>query len=530
MSARRGGVLSPGVLNPGFISCGVILMAALGVAAVWAGFPRASAAEKAARAQGGGGGTPILSVRRVPTWLAQTAAAQRLDLQLSSLTGGHLGSGPSAQGCLEVTQGDVELFGANAHGMFIPASNLKILTATAVLDRLGGDTKFVTSVRSALPALGGVVEGNLYLVGGGDPDLRTSTYGGGTSAPGGTFTSLDALATQVREAGVSEVTGSVVGDDSRYDAQRIVPSWKPIYTTEGDVGPLSALDVNDGFVPNSTTTTTPGEARASGPQAPRPTVAPGTGSPTTEASNSAQLAFAAAANPAEQAAQVFLALLRKDGVRVDGGSRTGTTPGSSVLITSISSASLSGEVDEMLNFSDDTAAELFTKELGYQAAHSGTTAAGTAAVRADLASDGLPVTELVNVDGSGLDRGDRASCALLADALRRAGTGSVLARGLPVAAKSGTLIGRMVGTPAAGRVVAKTGSLDNVVSLSGFVLPSQGSPVTPALGQPLVFALILNGLPDAQANALADEVAVALARYPVLPPLRDLEPSEPSRS
>lgn len=523
MSGRRGYFIPIGAIS-------VLAAAVAGLAAVWAGFARASsAAAESGHGHGGAAGTPILSARRVPWWLAQTAAAQRLDVRLSSLAGGRLGSGASAQGCLEVTQGDGELFAANAHGMFIPASNLKILTATAVLDRLGGDTKFVTSVRSASPAEGGVVAGNLYLVGGGDPDLRTSAYGGGTSPPGGTFTSLDALAKQVREAGISEVTGSVVGDDSRYDAERIVPSWKPIYTSEGDVGPLSALDVNDGFVPKPTTTTTPGQPRVSGPQAPPSTLAPVTVSPTTEASNSAQLAYAAAADPAEQAAEVFVALLRKDGVRVGGGSRTGTTPGSSVLITSISSASLGGEVDEMLNFSDDTAAELFTKELGYQASHSGTTTAGTAAIRADLASDGLPVAELVNVDGSGLDRGDRASCALLADALRRAGTGSVLARGLPVAAKTGTLIGRMVGTPASGRVVAKTGSLDNVVSLSGFVLPSQGSPVTPALGQPLVFSLILNGLPDGQANALVDEVAVALAQYPVLPPLRDLEPVQPPK-
>lgn len=508
----------------------MVAAAVVGVTAVWASFSRASAAAEGSKSgHGGSDATPILSARRVPWWLAATAAKQRLDLQLSSLAGPYLGNGASAQGCLEVTQGDGELFGANAHGLFIPASNLKILTATAVLDRLGGDTKFVTSVRSATRAEGGVVAGNLYLVGGGDPDLRTSSYGGGTSAPGAAFTSLDALALQVRESGISEVTGSVVGDDSRYDAQRIVPSWKPIYTSEGDVGPLSALDVNDGFVPNTTTTTTPGQVHSS-PQAPRPTVTPTPGSPTTEASNSAQLAFAAAADPAAQAAQVFLALLRKDGVRVEGGSRTGTSPASSVTITSISSASLASEVTEMLNFSDDTAAELFTKELGYQASHSGTTSAGTAAVRSDLASDGLPVTELVNVDGSGLDRGDRASCALLVDALRRAGTGSLLAKALPVAAKSGTLLGRMVGTPAAGRVIAKTGNLDNVVSLSGFVLPSPGSPLTPALGQPLVFSLILNGPPDWQANELADEVAVALARYPVMPPLRDLEPAHAARS
>ena len=468
----------------------------------------------------------MLSVRRVPWWLAQAAAQQRLALSLESIAGSSLGTGSAADGCLVVTQGSQVLFDANGRQMLIPASNLKILTATAVLDRLGGNTKFVTSVKASSPADQGVVIGNLYLVGGGDPDLRTLAYGGGTSGLGATFTSLDALALQVREAGISVVTGSVVGDDSRYDSKRIVATWKPVYTSEGDVGPLSALDVNDGFVPATTTTTTPGQPGGpNGSPAPHPAPPPPTASSGTQANNSAALSFAAAANPADQAAQVFTTLLRKDGVRVEGGSRTGQTPPSAVPVTSIASADLSNEVDQMLNASDDTAAELFTKELGYQQDHSGTTAAGTAAIRADLAADGLPVDQMVNVDGSGLDRGDRASCELLVDALQRAGTTSVLAKGLPIAGKTGTLAHSLVGTPAAGRVIAKTGNLDNVVSLSGFVLPAPGSPPTPGLGEPLVFSLILNGPPDPVAYQLADQVAVALARYPVLPPLRDLEPS-----
>lgn len=479
-----------------------------------------------AGAQGASRPTPVLSLRRIPWWLAQTAARQRLDAQLESIAGASLGVEQGASGCLVVRQGDQVLFDANGHDMFIPASNMKILTATAVLDRLGGGTRYVTSVRSSAPPEGGVVAGNLYLVGGGDPDLRTSSYGGGTSAAGATFTSLDALALQIREAGVSEVTGSVIGDESRYDSRRVIGSWKPVYTSEGDVGPLSALDVNDGFVPNTATTTTkPVQVSGSnGSVAPHVTSGTGSAAPTTEASNSAQLAYAAATDPAAQSAQVFTALLRKDGVRVDGSSRTGRTPPSATLVTSIDSAPLSEEVEQMLNVSDDTAAELFTKELGYRESGSGTTAAGTAAIRADLAADGLPVDEMVGVDGSGLDRGDRASCNLLALALQRAGPTSTLAKGLPIAGKTGTLSGRMLKTPAEGRVIAKTGTLDNVDSLSGFVLPEAGVPELPSLGQPVVFSLILNGPSGSRADDVVDEVAIALAGYPVIPPLKDLGP------
>jgi D-alanyl-D-alanine carboxypeptidase/D-alanyl-D-alanine-endopeptidase (penicillin-binding protein 4) len=217
-------------------------------------------------------------------------------------------------------------------------------------------------------------------------------------------------------------------------------------------------------------------------------------------------------------------LLGQDGVRVEGGSTSGTAPAGSTLITSIASAPLSQEIEQMLNVSDDTAAELFTKELGYRESGSGTTAAGTAAIRADLAADGLPVSQLVNIDGSGLDRGDRVSCDLIVDALQRDGTGGVIAAGLPVAGKTGTLVSRMLGSPAAGRVHAKTGTLDDVVALSGFVTPMvTAAPVAP-LRQPVLFSIILNGPSSYGDQTLADNIAIALASYPKVAPLTSISP------
>lgn len=511
------------------LGIGAIVVALAGVGGTATGLPAAAAGNGAQRPGQDLLPTSVLSVRRVPDWLAGTASAQRLGAALQRVVGQALTSGGLPSGCLLVTQGNATIFASYADKMFIPASNLKILTATAVLDRLGGSDKFVTSVRSASPPSGGIVFGNLYLVGGGDPDLRTSSYGGGTAGGGTVFTSLDKLAEQVRQSGVTEVTGSIVGDAGRYDSQRIVPSWKPIYTTEGDVGPLSALEVNDGFVPNTTTTTTttvpPPPPPGGAPDAPKPpTPRPPPATRPGETSNSAALAFAAATDPVGQAAQAFETLLRNDGVRVDGGARSGFTPGTTAVVTAIDSAPLTDELDAMLSVSDDTAAELFTKELGYQQSQQGTTKAGVAAIRADLQADGLPVDQLVQVDGSGLDRSDRASCDLIVDALERAGPTGVIAKGLPIAGKTGTLVGRMTGTPAQGRLIAKTGSLDNVVSLSGFVLPPSGTPPTPALGEPLVFSLILNGLPDTIAEDVSDKVGIALAGYPNLPPMKLLEP------
>ena len=91
----------------------------------------------------------------------------------------------------------------------------------------------------------------------------------------------------------------------------------------------------------------------------------------------------------------------------------------------------------------------------------GSTAAGTAAVRSDLAADGLPLRGFVIADGSGLSRSDRVTCALLVDLLEKAGPNGLLVKDLPVAGRSGTLAGELNGTAAAGRVYAKTGTLES---------------------------------------------------------------------
>jgi D-alanyl-D-alanine carboxypeptidase/D-alanyl-D-alanine-endopeptidase (penicillin-binding protein 4) len=444
--------------------------------------------------------TPILSARRIPGWVAETVAAQRLDAALAALLAAPVLGGAARTGCLAVSQGGRLLYSANAAQGLIPASNMKLLTATAVLDRLGPTHRIATRVLAARPAHG-VVAGNLYLVGAGDPLLRTPAYAAALGPDETVYTSLPQLARQVVAAGITQITGAVVGDESRYDQLRTVPTWKPVYAAEGDVGPLSALDVNDG-------------------------TAPAAPNPPPSGTSASALQAAVSSNPAVRAAAEFTTLLRADGVRVAGGPAIGTAPAGAPAVTSIASAPLAAEVGTMLTVSDDTAAELFTKELGYQASGSGTTAAGAAAIRADLAADGLPLTGLVIDDGSGLDRGDRVTCNLLLADLEHVGATGPLAHGLPIAGQTGTLRSRMVGTPAAGRVRAKTGTLDDVVGLSGFVAPGPGVTVPGSvLGQPVAFALVLDGAPTlAAGRTVADQIAVALATYPQAPKPADIAP------
>lgn len=487
----------------------------LGVAALVVGSGLAAAASpvRAAAANvapaSGVTATPVLSIRRLPGWIVQNVATDRLNAALSAiLTQPALGAAAQTS-CVVVSEGAHTLFAANPTEALIPASNMKLLTATAVIEKLGPARRFVTEVVSARPVRG-VVHGNLYLVGSGDPMLYTSGYAAALGQK--QYTSLDDLALAIRQAGVTDITGSVVGDEGRYDQMRTVPTWNPVYATEGDVGPLSALEVNDGASP--------------GPLSSPPTAA---GANPASTSSSAALKAATSTNPAVLAAATFTKQLRSDGIGVGGAPASGARPAGLPVVATVTSAPLAQEVDAMLTVSDDTAAELFTKEMGVAASGKGTTTAGLAAIRAVLAGDGLPVGQMVALDGSGLDRGDKATCSLLEADLSHVGPSSVVGHGLPVAGQTGTLAGRMVGTAAASRLVAKTGTLDNVASLSGFVLPAKGAGGVRApgtgFGQPLVFASILDGVASTTiGRAIGDQVGVALAAYPQAPPWAAVAP------
>ena len=420
---------------------------------------------------------PILSARRDPAFLSDLIAGERLRAGLDRALA------PYASSCLAVHRRGQPLYAARADLPLIPASNLKLLTATAALTKLGAGTAFTTDVR--------LVNGTLWLVGGGDPVLNTADFidwerhetpeRADLNTP--VRTPLEDLADKIKAAGVTSVAGGVMGDDSRFDTQRYVPSWKQQYITDSEIGPLSALDVNDGFV------------------ALRPKQVP-------------------APSPAKHAADVLASLLKARGVAITGDTGSGVAPPGPPL-ASVSSPTMAAIVGEMLKESDNLTAEVVTKELGRRFGGGGSTQAGVAVIKSTLAAANLPVDQYAAVDASGLDRSDRASCRALLTTLESADPAGPLVAGLPVAGRDGTLAKRMLGTPLVGRLRAKTGTLDNVASLTGLL-------DEPA-GPPLAFSLILNGLPR-QASVgrdVEDQVALVLARYPDAPPPAALGPGAP---
>jgi serine-type D-Ala-D-Ala carboxypeptidase/endopeptidase (penicillin-binding protein 4) len=429
--------------------------------------------------------TPVVSARRVPDLLAQPVASTRLNAAIAPL----LDFLPPTS-CFRVSDGATTIADVRGADAFMPASNLKLVTAYAALQLLGPGTTFSTDAVAAAAPKGGTVAGDLFLVGRGDPLLTTDPYLPTIKYGTPPHTPLESVADKIVAAGIKHITGSVKGDESRYDTLRTAPSWQPSSVDTGDAGPLSALAVNDG--------------RA------YPAAGPVTGK------------VKPAADPAAYAASALTDLLRLRGVAVDGPPADGTAPAAGTKVASVPSLPLKDIVGEMLTWSDNNTAELLVKEVGFEKGGAGTTAAGLAAIRAELTRAGIDQQGMVLNDGSGLDRGDRMSCATFTQVLEADGVGGVIANGLPVAAGSGTLSRRYHDSPAASKVKAKTGTLHDVNSLSGWVTTDHGRPLT--------FSIIAQTGDLVGSRMLDQRLTEAMLSYPDAPDPATLAPKPvPSR-
>ena len=420
--------------------------------------------------------TPVLSARRAPEVLSRTVAHVRLEADLDAAM-----EGPGRT-CLAVEEGDAAIYVRDGGSALTPASTLKVLTGMAALRRLGDDFRFVTEVRADRPVVDGVLDGPLWLVGAGDPLLSTKAYADSFRNQPQVYTSLDVLADGIVAAGVREIRGGVVGDESRFDTVRYVPTWKPGYITDNEIGPVSALVVNDNFA----------QFR------PRPTIA--------------------TTSPPVHGAAVLTDLLRGRGVVIAPAPGEGAAPTGATAVASVASPPLPEIVGELLRESDNMTAEVLTKELGARFGGSGSWEAGVRVIRETVAEAGLAADGYAAVDGSGLDVTNRLSCTLLMDALDLAGPVGPVASGFAVAGQTGTLAQRFRGNPAEGRLRAKTGSLNFVAGLVGFV--------DAADDRTLEFALLANDLPNRldAGRVLQERVGAVLAQYPKAPPAAALEP------
>ena len=423
---------------------------------------------------------PLLSARRAPQVLRVAIGRQQLAAQVDTIVGDTSFAEARPQSCLLATIDGGTVFADGADRSVTPASTLKVLTAATALSVIAPGTTFVTEARATQAPASGILAGDLWLVGGGDPLLETADYTLTQGHTAGIATKLETLADDVVAAGVTRIEGSVVGDDRRYDDKRVVDTWKRGYLASGEVGPIGALSINDNFTVRN-----------------------------------ARNRRTAATDVPRDAASEFAGLLIERGVSISGRPRgaVGSDPAAASaaphVVASVESAPIETIVQEVLVWSDNTAAEMLLKETGFRTAQEpGSTTNGVQAVRSYLKGRALGTYNAV--DGSGLDRSDKVTCRVLAGVLAAAGRSSALAAALPVMGESGTLRRRLLGDEAQGRVRAKTGTLDGVSSLAGYADTADGGSA--------VFAFVGNNLASTATGVIiANRVVQALVRFPDAP-------------
>ena len=352
----------------------------------------------------------------------------------------------------------------NATTPLAPASNMKLVTTAAALTSWGAEHRFTTwlYVRDGR-LIEGVLTGNLYLRGGGDPSLSTRSYQ--LDELGFKTASFETFARNLRALGVHTVGGRVIGDESWFDEERRVSEWKPGF--EEWCGPLSALSGNEGLHDG-----VPVDA------------------------------------PATYSAKLLTKALRKAGITIKGKPRAGQVPAGALLIQRQSSAPLRVLLKRQNKESDNLFAETLLKGLGKDFQDLGSTDAGVLVSGATLGTMDIAADAYVIQDGSGLSYGDRltpyAIVRLLGAMYQRPDFG-VFYDSLAIAGKDGTLESRMRESAAAGNARAKTGTLNVATSLSGYVRSANDHLVA--------FSILVTGDPvDVErANKAQDEIVVALA-------------------
>lgn len=430
------------------------------------------------------------------------------------------------------------LYSHNAGKLFMPASNQKLLTGAVALSQLGPEFRFSTSIVADGSIGDGVLHGNLRISGTGDPSV-SDRMAGDAMIP------LRAMAESLHSRGVTRVTGALVnGTDVFPDA-----AWGFGWSWDDTDFPYSAgvdeLFFNEGFtevrVRAGRIAGDPVEVR-SAPNVRFPrlrseatTVAAGSPIPRHRRlavhhdSADRRLVIVSGDLPAGDSArlelswrdqpQAFLEALHtalaERGIAVDGGTSdqrvatngVGHEP-SGTLLFSWSSPPLRDVLAAFEKPSQNQIGEILLKTLGRSRTGVGSADSGARVVREQLLAWGAREDGVVVRDGSGLSRYNVVSPETIVrvlDAMRRSPHFEVFHRALPVAGVDGTIRSRMRGTPAEGNVHAKTGTLNMVRSLSGYV--------TAGDGRLLLFSLMANHftVPTRDIDALHEALAVRLA-------------------
>lgn len=411
----------------------------------------------------------------------------------------------------------------------LPASTLKQVTAAAALTTLGPAAQLRTVV-DATAGIGGdgVLDGDLVLIGSGDPTLVTDEYAR-FIYPARPRTPLASLADQLVEAGLTHVTGSVRGTAPAFAPPSLPTGWKDGYLSSLDGRYGAGLTVDGGLRTVIELPELPDDDAAAGDEdvEPAPEVTPAT-PPRSVLDQLAELdsdvpptvRVSLAEDPTLHTAVELTRLLLERGVLVDG---EATVLQQDVPTAARLAVVSSPPLEEILRFavqrSDNHLADALALTVARTRTGEGSWPAAGRAFRQVLDRFSVPADGAVFADGSGLSRDDRVSPRLLAELDRRLTVdrrfGASWRSLQAVAGRSGTLDRRLRGTPAEGRLLAKTGTLQDVSALSGQVISREADPAgAPAAGERSYHLAVIGNEADGAARgvvrALVDELVLAL--------------------
>ena len=417
--------------------------------------------------------------------------------------------------------------------LMIPASNTKLFSTALALARLGPGYRFVTSIRSE-------PNGDLVLVGGGDPSMSGRTYPYQKEDPThGPLQAVEQMADQLIAGGLREVRGDVVGDDTRYPSKPYPDGWS-IGDAIWEYGaPVSALMVNDNrldvAIQPGQSDGDPADVTVSPAfefltlQNLVRTVAGGEGEIHLEGSpggfelrawgampvaRAAEVSQLAIPDPALFAAAVLRDALIRRGVRVAGRAvarhralSDDYRPQEGVELARRISPPLGQLLEVVDKVSQNLHAEVMLREVGAVRRSSGTAAAGLLELGDFLTQAGIAPDQYRFNDGSGLSRNNLVSPRAIVQLLKymhgTPGQG-IWAGLLPIGNEDGTLRKRFKGHPEAAAIHAKTGSLGHVRALSGYAVSKEHGE--------LAFSILVNNYaaPDGVAIALLDKIGLRL--------------------
>ncbi|MBC5806696.1 MAG: D-alanyl-D-alanine carboxypeptidase/D-alanyl-D-alanine endopeptidase [Candidatus Eremiobacter antarcticus] len=370
-----------------------------------------------------------------------------------------------------------QLYSRNARVALVPGSTVKLIVAAAALDALGSGYRFKTSIVTNGELRDGTLQGNIWLVGGGDPvltsdDLRRAVH-------------------ELQLAGVERIHGNVYADGSRFGNDEINATWLPEDLPYGWAAPASAISIDGGSEQFTLTPSAGTTAKVSiDPPGARVLGSVATGSSYSDNTLridalpdgsgyrlSGQIPYGASQkywrsvpHPTRSAAIALFQMLRLAGLSVEGFPFVGTTPAGRVLWEH-RSAPLDRIVNQMFVTSDNHIAEQLLRAVGWKATGVGSMHRSLAALNTFLRRKGIPRAGVVLADGSGLSDHNRVTAQCLLGVLRFMARhkGRQAATLLPRVGMEGTVSVRHLSPEALGRVYAKDGYIAGASSLAGYV-------------------------------------------------------------